>query len=403
MPPSVLHPLLSHRLSASENTGEPPYILGIAPTTSRSHLVLTHPSPELSVLDAGTLQLVRTLVARDDIFNGKKGTAGGADVSAVCAPGAGEVGDGAGLWSAGKDGRLRQWDLRTGGAAGTSLGGCQSFIKIHLSDGVSPPALSSAYATFTAARTPVASSLCFLHLHCHLLHSTTDLKPLLSIFYFSQTSSYPSASSAPVYCCFAGGQPRRGGNRAGRVRCVLGLLVRPSGFGNLLFSHTPDCQPNRDHRKLVSPLYTHSQTHSDDITSLTFLPPTSTLSLPRSDTVLDPGPLTVTEPEQNGSPPLPPRFLLSGSTDGTAALSHPGEADEDEAQWAAEGLEGGVGGSVARAGWWQRREGGVGLWARSDMNGYGSWRMARGEEGVEVRLEGHTDRQRSRLNSIAHR
>jgi hypothetical protein len=130
---------------------------------------------------------------------------------------------------------------------------------------------------------------------------------------------------------------------------------------------------NRDVRQPNQPIYTHSQTHSDDITHLSFLPPTSRLSLPlTSDTTT--------------STPLPPLLLLSSSTDGLVALSDAKENDEDEACWATEGLDG----SVAKCGWYAVGAADVGagmsvnVWARSDMDSLGTWSLARGEEGFEV-------------------
>ncbi len=128
---------------------------------------------------------------------------------------------------------------------------------------------------------------------------------------------------------------------------------------------------HRDIRRPSEPIYTHTQTHSDDITHLSFLPSTSRLSLPS------------TSPITSGTP-IPSLLLLSSSTDGLVALSDVKESDEDEACWATEGLDG----SVATAGWYSVGGNGgvmnVNVWARSDMNSVGTWSLGRGEEALEV-------------------
>lgn len=139
-----------------------------------------------------------------------------------------------------------------------------------------------------------------------------------------------------------------------------------------------------DTRSPSQPLYTHSTTHSDDITSLTFLPPTTTYAPPLPSS-------------SDSSNPTPSPLLLSGSTDGLLALTNPKEADEEEAFYGAESLDG----SVAKAGWYRtdavrdmedkkgkRRRKGLKVWGRSDMDSLGSWEMGRGETGdVQVRTE----------------
>ncbi|KZO98120.1 WD40 repeat-like protein [Calocera viscosa TUFC12733] len=82
-------------------------------------------------------------------------------------------------------------------------------------------------------------------------------------------------------------------------------------------------------------LYSHSSTHSDDITCLSFHP---------SD----------------------PAQLLSASTDGLVSLTNAREADEDEAVVQV----GNWGTSVARAGW---DGAGTRVWARSDMETVSLW------------------------------
>jgi hypothetical protein len=140
-----------------------------------------------------------------------------------------------------------------------------------------------------------------------------------------------------------------------------------------------------DIRSPSSPLYTHSTTHSDDITSLSFLPPTSSYAPQLS-------------PSSTSALPTPGLLLLSGSTDGLLALTNPKEADEEEAFYGAEGLDG----SVAKAGWFRSsikddsnkkgkkgkgKRAGLKVWGRSDMDSVGTWETGRGETGdIEVSL-----------------
>jgi len=113
----------------------------------------------------------------------------------------------------------------------------------------------------------------------------------------------------------------------------------------------------RDTRSTKEPVYTHSSTHSDDITHLSLLPSTSTY-LPRS---------------ANRS--LPDQLLLSASTDGLVALSDLKESDEDEAVQSAENF----GQSIAQAGYYEHK-GKMRVWGRSDMDAVGIWSIGKGEE-----------------------
>lgn len=136
----------------------------------------------------------------------------------------------------------------------------------------------------------------------------------------------------------------------------------------------------RDTRNPSQPLYTHSSTHSDDITHLSLLPPTSSFLPPAS----------------GAAGPTPERLLLSASTDGLVALSDVHEADEDEAGLCAENF----GESLADAGWYVRDSRGKGkgkgkgmagmelrVWGRSDMDALGVWEVGRGEGESEWELE----------------
>ncbi|KAF8351007.1 WD40 repeat-like protein [Amanita rubescens] len=93
-----------------------------------------------------------------------------------------------------------------------------------------------------------------------------------------------------------------------------------------------------DPRNASVPLRTHSSTHSDDITTLSF-----------SSSATD-------------------KIVLSGSSDGLITLSNADEEDEDEAvlhvaNW---------GCSISQAGWIPG-EGGAKIWAASDMETFSTW------------------------------
>lgn len=122
-------------------------------------------------------------------------------------------------------------------------------------------------------------------------------------------------------------------------------------------------ETDRDTRQSKEPMYIHSSTHSDDITHLSLLPPSQSF-MPSSSTH-----------------PVPPRLLLSASTDGLVALSDMRESDEDESVQAEENL----GQSIASAGSY-RWKGKMKIWARSDMDGMAVWDIGKGEEEeLEVR------------------
>jgi hypothetical protein len=104
-------------------------------------------------------------------------------------------------------------------------------------------------------------------------------------------------------------------------------------------------------------MYSHTSTHSDDLTHLSLLPSTSSFL------------------SGSSSNPLPSRLLLSTSTDGLVALSNPQESDEEEAVLAAENW----GQSIADAGAYAHK-GKMKVWARSDMDGVATWDIGKGEE-----------------------
>lgn len=117
----------------------------------------------------------------------------------------------------------------------------------------------------------------------------------------------------------------------------------------------------RDTRNAKQPVYSHTSTHSDDITHLSLLPSTSTYLQPSS------------------ANPLPPKLLLSSSTDGLVALSNPFESDEEEALTCTENW----GQSIADAGFYSHK-GKMKIWARSDMDGVSTWSIQLGQEGELV-------------------
>lgn len=88
-----------------------------------------------------------------------------------------------------------------------------------------------------------------------------------------------------------------------------------------------------DSRNSTTPIFSHTSTHSDDITSLHF------------------------------HPTIPDR-LLSASSDGLLSITNTAEHDEDEAIESV----GNWGCSIAQTGWYQD-----GIWAASDMETFSLW------------------------------
>lgn len=119
----------------------------------------------------------------------------------------------------------------------------------------------------------------------------------------------------------------------------------------------------RDTRNASEPAYRHSSTHSDDITHLSILPPTSSFQV-------SPG------------AQLPQRLLLSTATDGCVALSDLRETDEDEAVYAEENWNQ----SIAAAGSYGY-EGRLKIWARSDMDFVAAWGVGADPDDGELQLQ----------------
>ncbi|EIW67072.1 hypothetical protein TREMEDRAFT_34158 [Tremella mesenterica DSM 1558] len=140
-----------------------------------------------------------------------------------------------------------------------------------------------------------------------------------------------------------------------------------------------------DTRNTSSPIYTHSSTHSDDITHLSLLPPSTTF-LPSHPS------------HPTGS--LPERLLLSTSTDGLVALTDYKESDEDEAVKSFDNW----GQSFASASFFlsthsnndsnkgERNGEIMKIWGRSDMDSIALWDLTLSEEGIELinLIEHHT-------------
>ena len=196
------------------------------------------------------------------------------------------------------------------------------------------------------------------------------------------TSSFRTKTAACYSAChFGEGQSRDRWYRGGLIGGTHLVLVRYTLSRNpaALASMTDF----RDSRNPKEPIYSHTATHSDDITHLSLLPPTSSF-LPHSS-----------------SNPLPPRLLLSASTDGLVALSNLAETDEEEALLAEENW----GQSIADAGAYAFK-GKMKVWARSDMDGVANWDIGRGGEEEELQLqnmaESGTDHFRNKTFVLPH-
>lgn len=122
--------------TASASVIDRSYILSITPHTSGSanHLILSHPSPDLSVIDASTLQVL------DSFRGGHMGDVTAVVTSTSSAP-AYQVNGGIGfaqgngmsalgsVWSAGKDARVVRWDERSRSAGQTVKGEPGALLK----------------------------------------------------------------------------------------------------------------------------------------------------------------------------------------------------------------------------------------------------------------------------------
>jgi len=264
------------------------YILDITPSSSSPHLLLRHPSTEITIADNQSLQPIDVL----------KGGHSGHITAVRSEQGA--------VWSSGKDSNIVRWDERSR-RPGTTIKG-----SLH--------------------------------------HRGLDGQRLTP-------SICAQASTGHGLGHLRARQPGHWRNRACLVRGAHLVLVRPAAH-----LYLPKLT-GRDTRNTKQPVYSHSSTHSDDITHLSLLPQTSTFLPPSS------------------AHPLPQRLLLSASTDGLVALSNFTEADEEEALLSAENW----GQSIADTGAYSY-EGKMKVWARSDMDGVAVWDIGKGEE-EEIELQ----------------
>lgn len=105
-PPPVINASLSYSLPNKQ------YILGITPSPTTPHLFLRHPSPEITIIDAQSLQPI------DSLRGGDKG-----DVTSV-------VTDEGAVWSSGKDASVIRWDER-GRRAGMIIKGSHLITPLY--------------------------------------------------------------------------------------------------------------------------------------------------------------------------------------------------------------------------------------------------------------------------------
>jgi hypothetical protein len=102
-----------------------------------SRLVLNHATPEISVVDAGNLQIVQCFrgVHEDDVTCVVTSTSSAKayNTDSVCIGEADEatIAECGGIWTAGKDGKIVNWDERLG-SAGQVIVGKVVFCVIRL-------------------------------------------------------------------------------------------------------------------------------------------------------------------------------------------------------------------------------------------------------------------------------
>jgi hypothetical protein len=109
--------------------------------TGSSRLVLSHASPEVSVVDAGTLQIVKYFrgVHEDDVSCVVTSTS-----SAQAYTGTGDIyseetdsaipAQGGSIWTAGKDGKIVNWDERAGSVGQVITGGVMLLLQLCSND-----------------------------------------------------------------------------------------------------------------------------------------------------------------------------------------------------------------------------------------------------------------------------
>lgn len=122
----ILLPLATTRPNHSE------YILSITPHQQQQQLVLTHPGPDISLVDAQSLKPLQVLrgghVPGTTVSCVATAASTALDISTPGSSSASGVGDGGSstIWSAGKDARVVRWDTRS---AGNGNGGPEVTIK----------------------------------------------------------------------------------------------------------------------------------------------------------------------------------------------------------------------------------------------------------------------------------
>lgn len=99
-----------------------------------SHLVLSHATPEISILDAGTLQIVKAFrgVHEEDVASVVTSASAGHDYhtdGVDQGKSAGATISKSGIWTAGKDGKVVNWDERSGSASQVITGTVSSHAK----------------------------------------------------------------------------------------------------------------------------------------------------------------------------------------------------------------------------------------------------------------------------------
>jgi hypothetical protein len=90
-------PPVTYATLSSTPVPSKPYILSITPLTQSNHLVLRHPSSDLTIVDAQSLQGI------DQLSNAHTGLVTDVIVDET----------GGGIWSSGKEGMVVRWDERS--------------------------------------------------------------------------------------------------------------------------------------------------------------------------------------------------------------------------------------------------------------------------------------------------
>lgn len=105
-PPATLYPTAVTALPSR------PYILSLTPhlTSTSSHLLLSHPSPEITIVDARTFQLVDKLKGGHSKDISCVVTSTSASTDEIVQGGFANEGN---IWSAGVDANVIRWDERS--------------------------------------------------------------------------------------------------------------------------------------------------------------------------------------------------------------------------------------------------------------------------------------------------